>query len=66
MLLVATLTAPSAAARSFRRDDGAALVAACTVAADDPLHDVARGFCLRYLAGAMQLYRAAADAFSCT
>ncbi len=46
-------------AASFRLDDGAALVTACTVPASDPLHDTANGFCLGYMTGAMQLYRAA-------
>jgi len=46
-------------AASFRLDDGAALVTVCTVPAGDPLHDSANGFCLGYMTGAMELYRAA-------
>lgn len=46
-------------AASFRLDDGAALVTACTVPEGEPLHDTAKGFCLGYMTGAMQLYRAA-------
>lgn len=46
-------------AASFRLDDATALVTACTVPASHPLHDTARGFCLGYMTGAMQLYRAA-------
>jgi hypothetical protein len=46
-------------ASSFRLDDGADLVTVCTVSEDEPLHDTAKGFCLGYMSGAMQLYRAA-------
>jgi hypothetical protein len=49
-----------AVAESFRLDDAAALVIACTVPAESPLHQTAKGFCLGYMTGAMQLYRAAA------
>ena len=45
---------------SFELSDGAALVTACTVPVDDPLYQTAKGFCLGYMTGAMQLYRAAA------
>lgn len=44
---------------SLRLEDAAALVTLCTVPASDPLHDLAEGFCLGYMTGAMQLYRAA-------
>jgi len=46
-------------AASFRLDDGSALVTACTVPASHALHATASGFCLGYMTGAMELYRAA-------
>jgi Rap1a immunity proteins len=45
---------------SFELNDANALVTACTVPADNPLYQTAKGFCLGYMTGAMQLYRAAA------
>ena len=61
------LTGPAAAQStddsviaSFVLDNGHALVTACTVPADNPLYQTAKGFCLGYMTGAMQLYRAAA------
>jgi hypothetical protein len=47
-------------AESFKLDNAQALVTACTVPADSPLYQTAKGFCLGYMTGAMQLYRAAA------
>jgi Rap1a immunity proteins len=45
---------------SFKLDNAQALVTACTVPAGATLYDAAEGFCLGYMTGAMQLYRAAA------
>jgi hypothetical protein len=45
---------------SFELDNAEALVTACTVPADNALYQTAKGFCLGYMTGAMQLYRAAA------
>jgi len=45
---------------SFELNNARALVTACTVPADNVLHDTAKGLCLGYMTGAMQLYRAAA------
>jgi hypothetical protein len=47
-------------AESFKLNNAEALVTACTVPADRPLYQTAEGFCLGYMTGAMQLYRAAA------
>jgi hypothetical protein len=47
-------------AESFALSNAQALVTACTVPADSPLYQTAKGFCLGYMTGAMQLYRAAA------
>lgn len=47
-------------AESFQLSNAGALVTACTVPADDPLYQTAKGFCLGYMTGAMQLYSAAA------
>jgi hypothetical protein len=44
---------------SFELNNARALVTACTVPAGDALYDTAKGFCLGYMTGAMQLYRAA-------
>jgi hypothetical protein len=44
---------------SFELGDAEALVTACTVPADHPLYQTAKGFCLGYMTGAMQLYDAA-------
>jgi Rap1a immunity proteins len=49
-----------AVVESFELDDAEALVTACTVPADSALYQTAKGFCLGYMTGAMQLYRAAA------
>jgi hypothetical protein len=49
-----------AVVESFELDNGQALVTACTVPADNPLYQTAKGFCLGYMTGAMQLYGAAA------
>jgi hypothetical protein len=56
----AAQSASDAVVESFELDDAEALITACTVPADDPLYQTARGFCLGYMTGAMQLYRAAA------
>jgi Rap1a immunity proteins len=48
------------AVESFALNDARALVTACTVPADHALHETAKGFCLGYMTGAMQLYAAAA------
>jgi len=45
---------------SFELSNAQALVTACTVPADSSLYQTAKGFCLGYMTGAMQLYRAAA------
>ena len=45
---------------SFVLSDAAALVTACTVPEGHPLYQTAKGFCLGYMTGAMQLYSAAA------
>jgi hypothetical protein len=45
---------------SFVLSDGEALVTACTVPEGNPLYQTAKGFCLGYMTGAMQLYSAAA------
>jgi Rap1a immunity proteins len=45
---------------SFELNDARALVTACTVPDESPLYQTAKGFCLGYMTGAMQLYRAAA------
>ena len=47
-------------AESFELSNAQALVTACTVPADSALYQTAKGFCLGYMTGAMQLYRAAA------
>ena len=44
---------------SFELSNAEALVTACTVPADNALYQTAKGFCLGYMTGAMQLYRAA-------
>jgi len=48
------------AAESFELSDAQALVTACTVPADNPLYQTAKGFCAGFMTGAMQLYSAAA------
>jgi hypothetical protein len=45
---------------SFELSDAKALVTACTVPAESTFYQTAKGFCLGYMSGAMQLYRAAA------
>jgi hypothetical protein len=68
LLVAATPALVSAAAaqsedsvvESFKLDSAQALVTACTVPADNELYQTAKGFCLGYMTGAMQLYRAAA------
>jgi hypothetical protein len=61
-----SIVAASAAAQddpvveSFVLSDAAALVTACTVPEGHPLYQTAKGFCLGYMTGAMQLYSAAA------
>jgi hypothetical protein len=45
---------------SFELSNAEALVTACTVPTDNPLYQTAKGFCLGYMTGAMQLYRTAA------
>lgn len=45
---------------SFVLKDAQALVTACTVPEGNPLYQTAKGFCLGYMTGAMQLYSAAA------
>jgi hypothetical protein len=45
---------------SFKLDNAKALVTACTVPADNPLYQTAKGFCLGFMTGAMQFYSAAA------
>ncbi len=63
--LLASVLSPAAGAEgdalaeSFVLEDGAALVTACTVPETHPLHATAKGFCLGYMTGAMQLYAAA-------
>ena len=47
-------------AESFELSDTQALVTACTVPAESPLYQTAKGFCAGYMTGAMQLYSAAA------
>lgn len=44
---------------SFVLSDADALVTACTVPEGNPLYQTAKGFCLGYMTGAMQLYGAA-------
>lgn len=46
-------------AESFKLGKSEDLVTACTVPEGHPLHDTAKGFCLGYMTGAMQLYGAA-------
>jgi hypothetical protein len=53
-------TTADSVAESFKLNDAEALVTACTVPDDSPLYQTAKGFCLGYMTGAMQLYRAAA------
>jgi hypothetical protein len=53
-------TADDSVVESFELNDAKALVTACTVPAESPLYQTAKGFCLGYMTGAMQLYRAAA------
>ncbi len=67
LLWTSLLAAPAAAAadvdavvESFALKDARALVTACTVPEDDVLYQTAKGFCLGYMTGAMQLYSAAA------
>ena len=48
-----------AVVESFELSNAQALVTACTVPAGDALYDTAKGFCLGYMTGAMQFYRAA-------
>jgi hypothetical protein len=55
----AAQSADDSVVESFKLDNAEALVTACTVPADSPLHETAKGFCLGYMTGAMQLYRAA-------
>jgi Rap1a immunity proteins len=57
---VAAQSATDSVVESFELNNAEALVTACTVPADDPLYQTAKGFCLGYMTGAMQLYRAAA------
>lgn len=64
-LSVSLVAAPLAAqddlvAESFELRSGQDLVTACTVPAEDALYQTAKGFCLGYMTGAMQLYTAAA------
>jgi Rap1a immunity proteins len=47
-------------ADSFELSNAQALVTTCTVPADNPLYQTAKGFCLGFMTGAMQLYSAAA------
>ena len=47
-------------AESFELSNTQALVTACTVPADNPLYQTAKGFCAGFMTGAMQLYSAAA------
>jgi hypothetical protein len=48
------------AAESFELSNAQALVTTCTVPADNPLYQTAKGFCAGFMTGAMQLYSAAA------
>lgn len=61
----AVVAAPAAAhddqvIESFVLSDAKALLTACTVPEGNPLYQTAKGFCLGYMTGAMQLYNAAA------
>jgi hypothetical protein len=65
VVCVVALAAPAAAqddavVESFELSDTQALVTACTVPEGNPLYQTAKGFCLGYMTGAMQLYSAAA------
>jgi hypothetical protein len=65
LLWVSLVAAPAAAdvdavVESFALKDTRALVTACTVPEDNELYQTAKGFCLGYMTGAMQLYTAAA------
>lgn len=64
LVWVSVMAAPAAAEdpviESFELSDTDALVTACTVPTDHPLYQTAKGFCLGYMTGAMQLYSAAA------
>jgi hypothetical protein len=57
---VAAQSTVDSVAESFELSNAQALVTACSVPADSPLYRTAKGFCLGYMTGAMQLYRAAA------
>jgi hypothetical protein len=66
LVAAAALASPAAAqptddsvVESFELNNGQALVTTCTVPAASPLYQTAKGFCLGYMTGAMQLYRAA-------
>lgn len=65
VVCVAVVAGPAAAqddpvVESFVLRDAQALVTACTVTEGNPLYQTAKGFCLGYMTGAMQLYTAAA------
>lgn len=56
---VPVAAAEDAVIESFDLDNAAELVTACTVPADDPLYQSAKGFCLGFMTGAMHFYSAA-------
>lgn len=58
-LVAMPAAAQDAVVESFELADAQALVTVCTVPADHPLYQTAKGFCLGYMSGAMQLYDAA-------
>jgi hypothetical protein len=57
--VTAPVVAEDMVIESLELGDAKALVTACTVPADHPLYQTAKGFCLGYMTGAMQLYDAA-------